>query len=179
VELTWGTDSTSVRFPLQGSISPGGIFMTYDRLALITISIASILALYYTVYRTDFGQALRAIAQDEEKAQAIGINRDRMSLVTFLIGSGLAGVAGGIVASVYSASPFMGLDPILIAFILIVIAGMGSIIGVIIAGYGIGIVENLVAGYVGQEFSLLAAFVILYFFLLLRPHGLFGSPEDV
>lgn len=176
-EIIWGPGGHGFAIPIDGAIMTSGLILTYDRIFIIGVSIGLIAFVHFLVQRTRFGKAMRAISQDEDKAATLGINHDRVAIITFAIGSALAGVAGAIIGGVYGLNPQMGLEPILIAFVIVVIGGMGSIIGAIVGGYLVGISEALIVGYYQSEFSTIVTFAILYVILVVRPHGLFGESE--
>lgn len=176
-ELIWGPGSHSFSVPLEGAFMFGGLIFTFNRLFIIGVSIFLIIVLHILVQHTRFGKSMRAISQDEDKAISLGINQDRVAILTFAIGSGMAGIAGGIIGGIYGLNPMMGLEPILFAFVIVVIGGMGSIIGAIVGGYIVGISEALMVGYFQAELSTIVAFSLLYILLLIRPEGLFGESE--
>lgn len=176
-ELIWGPGGHGFSTPIEGALMTSGLMLTYNRIFIIGVSIVLITLVHLLVQRTRFGKAMRAISQDEDKAATLGINHDRVAIITFAVGSALAGVAGAIIGGVYGLSPQMGLEPILIAFVIVVIGGMGSIVGAIAGGYLVGISEALIVGYYQSEFSTIVTFAILYLILIVRPHGLFGESE--
>ncbi len=176
-ELIWGPTGQSIAFPIAGRVEVAGILFTYNRLFVVLTAFMFIIAIHLLVQRTQFGKALRALSQDEEKAVTLGINRSRISMMTFAIGSALAGVAGGIIGAIYGLNPYMGLEAVLKAFVIVVIGGMGSIIGAIFGGYLIGVSESVTAGYFQSEYSTIVTFSLLYLLLLIKPYGLFGEKE--
>lgn len=176
-ELIWGPGSHSFSFPVEGAVILDGLIFTYDRLFIVGTAVVLIAVLHFTVQRTRFGKSMRAISQDEDKAVTLGINQDRVAMLTFAIGSGMAGIAGGIIGGIYGLNPQMGLEPVLFAFVIVVIGGMGSIVGAIAGGYIVGLSEALMVGYFQSELSTIVAFSLLYILLLLRPQGLFGESE--
>jgi len=176
-QLYWGSAGRGMEFQIRGAFVQYGMILPYNRVVVILTAVLLILALHYLVQRTRYGKALRAISQDKDKALLLGIQYRRMSIITFAIGSGLAGVAGAMIGGVYGLSPFMGLDPILIAFVVVVIGGLGSVIGAIIGGICIGLIESFVVVFYQAEFSTVITFGLLYFFLLYKPMGMFGESD--
>jgi branched-chain amino acid transport system permease protein len=121
---------------------------------------------------------MRALSQDEVKAKIVGINPDRLSILTFAIGSALAGIAGALIGGIYGLSAFMGLDVILIAFVIVVVGGMSSILGATLAGLLIGISEAFVTNYFAAEYASVVAVSLLLVFLMYRPQGLLGTAME-
>jgi branched-chain amino acid transport system permease protein len=130
--------------------------------------------LYVLLQRTYFGLAIRATAQDWEAAALAGVNVRRTYLLTFAIGSALAGIAGSLVLVTFSISPAIGLAWTLKALVVVVLAGMGSIYGAFLAGLLLGTVENLSTLWVGAEYQQVVGLVLFLAVLLLRPRGLFA-----
>lgn len=177
-ELIWGPTGRGFAFPISGRTEIGGIILNHNRVILILVTFVFIVGIHLLVQQTKYGKALRALSQDEEKAVTLGIDRTRISMYTFAIGSGLAGIAGAIIGGIYGLSPYMGLEPVLKAFVVVVIGGMGSIVGAILAGYIIGIGEAITTGYFRSEWATVVTFALLYVVLLVKPHGIFGETEE-
>jgi branched-chain amino acid transport system permease protein len=105
----------------------------------------------------------------------MGVNISRISSITFAIGSAMAGIAGSLLGAIFPIYPEMGMAPVLKAFVVIVLGGIGSIFGAIVGGLFLGIVESLGAGYISSYYKESIAFIILILVLLIRPSGLFGK----
>ena len=125
------------------------------------------------IERTKLGSYLRAATENPALVQAFGINVPRMITLTFGFGVGLAALAGVMAAPIYQVSPLMGADLIIVVFAVVVIGGMGSIMGAILTGFGLGVVEGLTK-YFYPEASNTVIFVIMVIVLLIKPAGLFG-----
>src|SRR5206468_8945484 len=123
--------------------------------------------------RTKLGSYLRAATENPALVQAFGINVPRMVTLTFGFGVGLAALAGVMAAPIYQVNPLMGADIIIVVFAVVVIGGMGSIMGAILTGFGVGVVEGLTKVFY-PEASNTVIFVIMAIVLLVRPSGLFG-----
>jgi len=150
-------------------ISPTQLFILITALVMMTV-------LTLIVRRTSIGTAMRATAQDRLMAQLCGIDVNRIIMLTFAIGSGLAGIAGVLVASYYGMINFyIGYQAGLKAFTAAVLGGIGNIPGAMLGGVILGIVESFGAGYVSSEYKDLYAFLILIIFLIFRPGGLLGE----
>jgi branched-chain amino acid transport system permease protein len=126
------------------------------------------------IERTKLGSYLRAATENPALVQAFGINVPRMITLTFGFGVALAAVAGVMAAPIYQVNPLMGADLIIVVFAVVVIGGMGSILGAILTGFGLGVVEGLTK-YFYPEASSTVIFVIMVIVLLVRPAGLFGK----
>jgi len=125
------------------------------------------------IERTKLGSYLRAATENPTLVQAFGINVPRMITLTFGFGVGLAALAGVMAAPIYQVNPLMGADLIIVVFAVVVIGGMGSILGAILTGFGLGVVEGMTK-YFYPEASNTVIFVIMVIVLLIKPAGLFG-----
>jgi branched-chain amino acid transport system permease protein len=156
-----------------------GVFIDLSLIRIIVIlaAIFLMIALALFVARTQIGKAMRATSYDREAAAMMGINVDRVIVVTFFIGSALAGAAGVMVGLVFSqVSTFMGFQAGLKAFTAAVIGGIGNIPGAMLGGFIVGLAESFAQGYWSSTFKDVIVFGILIAFMLLRPSGLLGSP---
>jgi branched-chain amino acid transport system permease protein len=150
--------------------------MTYLQLFIILASIISMIGLRLFVRKTRMGKAMRAVAQDKTMAMLVGINIDTIISLTFIIGSGLAAVAGLMVAMYYGlVNYFIGYVAGVKAFTAAVLGGIGSIRGAMVGGLLLGLVESLGGSYISGEYKDAYAFVILIIVLLVKPGGLFGK----
>ncbi len=139
------------------------------------IAVLATVVLEWTLRRTTFGRAIRATSEDWTLALLSGINIQRVYLVTFALAAGLAGIAGTAVASVFTISPHIGLFWTLNALIVIVLAGLGSIRGTVIAGMLLGLIEGVSSVWVGSEYREVVALVVLLVVLMVKPEGLTGK----
>jgi branched-chain amino acid transport system permease protein len=152
--------------------------MTYLQLFIILASLISMIGLRLFVRKTRMGKAMRAVAQDKTMAMLVGINIDTIISLTFIIGSGLAAVAGLMVAMYYGlVNYFIGYVAGIKAFTAAVLGGIGSIRGAMVGGLLLGLVESLGGSYISGEYKDAYAFVILIIVLLVKPGGLFGKAE--
>jgi branched-chain amino acid transport system permease protein len=158
---------------LQGGVNLGFMFLPIYRGWVIVASLIVCLATWYVIERTKLGSYLRAATENPALVQAFGINVPRMITLTFGFGVGLAALAGVMAAPIYQVSPLMGADLIIVVFAVVVIGGMGSIMGAILTGFGLGVVEGLTK-YVYPEASNTVIFVIMVIVLMIKPAGLFG-----
>jgi branched-chain amino acid transport system permease protein len=158
----------------------GDIFIPKGQLYAGIISIAIILGLIAFLRYTRLGYAIRATAQNRGAAELLGVNVNFVSLVSFGIGVGLAGAAGSLVSFVFSFFPAKHWEWIAILMSLVVLGGMGSVQGTVIAAFLLAVISAFVGAYAGATWSTMTFFVALFVILLVRPQGLFGEkPEHV
>jgi branched-chain amino acid transport system permease protein len=158
---------------LQGGRNLGFMFLPNYRAWVIAFSLFVCLGTWFGIERTRLGSYLRAATENPALVRAFGINVPRMVTLTYGFGVGLAGLAGVMAAPIYNVSPQMGSDIIIVVFAVVVIGGMGSIMGAIVTGFTLGIVEGLTKVFF-PEASNTVIFVIMIIVLLVRPAGLFG-----
>jgi branched-chain amino acid transport system permease protein len=158
---------------LAGGINLGFMFLPLYRGWVIIASVIVCLATWYVIERTKLGTYLRAATENAALVQAFGINVPRLITLTYGFGVGLAAFAGVMAAPIYQVNPLMGADLIIVVFAVVVIGGMGSILGSILTGFGLGIAEGLTKVFY-PEASNTVIFVIMAIVLLIKPAGLFG-----
>jgi branched-chain amino acid transport system permease protein len=149
------------------------MFLPIYRGWVIVASLVVCFSTWYVIERTKLGSYLRAATENPALVQAFGVNVPRMITLTFGFGVGLAALAGVMAAPIYQVNPLMGADLIIVVFAVVVIGGMGSIMGAILTGFGLGIVEGLTK-YFYPEASNTVIFVVMVIVLMFRPAGLFG-----
>jgi branched-chain amino acid transport system permease protein len=158
---------------LQGGTNLGFMFLPNYRAWVVIFSLAVCLATWFLIERTKLGAYLRAATENPTLVRAFGINVPRLITVTYGVGVGLAALAGVMAAPIYNVSPQMGANLIIVVFAVVVIGGMGSIMGAIVTGFGLGLIEGLTKVFFPQAANT-AIFVIMAIVLLVRPAGLFG-----
>ena len=161
---------------LQGGQNLGFMFLPNYRAWVIVFSLVVCLGTWYVIERTRLGSYLRAATENPTLVQAFGINVPRMITLTYGFGVGLAALAGVMAAPIYQVNPLMGGDLIIVVFAVVVIGGMGSIMGSIVTGFGLGVVEGLTKVFY-PEASNTVIFVIMAVVLLVKPAGLFGRGQ--
>ncbi|MBK8764324.1 MAG: branched-chain amino acid ABC transporter permease [Burkholderiaceae bacterium] len=161
---------------LQGGQNLGFMFLPNYRAWVIVASLVLCLGTWYVMERTKLGSYLRAATENPSLVQAFGVNVPRMITLTYGFGVGLAALGGVMAAPIYQVSPQMGADTIIVVFAVVVIGGMGSILGSIITGFGLGLVEGLTKVFY-PEASNTVIFVIMAIVLLIKPAGLFGTQK--
>jgi|SRR5579883_2046457 branched-chain amino acid transport system permease protein len=172
-------------FPLRprsfvpGVAHLGSLTVTWDRIFAGALGVALIIGLLYFMHRTLWGQALDAVSQSRESAAIVGINPRLFNSLAFAVGAALAAAAGALIAPVYSLAPDMGVLPNIQAYVVVILGGMGSVVGSIVAGILLGEAEGLFTAFFPDPTRALAytnAFgvLVLMAVLLVRPTGLFG-----
>ncbi|MFP5467471.1 MAG: branched-chain amino acid ABC transporter permease [Gammaproteobacteria bacterium] len=159
-----------------GAIDLGFMFLPKYRAWVIVASLIVCLSTWYVIERTKLGAYLRAATENPSLVQAFGINVPRMITLTYGFGVGLAALAGVMAAPIYQVNPTMGADLIIVVFAVVVIGGMGSIMGAILTGFGLGLIEGLTKVFY-PEASNTVIFVIMTIVLLFKPAGLFGTQK--
>jgi branched-chain amino acid transport system permease protein len=172
----YGSSGQPYRIPQEfvGSYNLGFMFLPKYRAWVIVASLIVCLATWFVIERTKLGSYLRAATENPSLVQAFGINVPRMITLTYGFGVGLAALAGVMAAPIYQVSPQMGANLIIVVFAVVVIGGMGSIMGAILTGFGLGVIEGLTKVFY-PEASNTVIFVIMVLVLLVKPAGLFGK----
>ena len=160
----------------QGSFNTGFMFLPKYRAWVIVVSVIVCLSTWYVIERTKLGAYLRAATENPSLVQAFGINVPRMITLTYGFGVGLAALAGVMAAPIYQVNPTMGGDIIIVVFSVVVIGGMGSIMGAILTGFSLGLIEGLTKVFY-PEASNTVIFIIMTIVLLIKPNGLFGTQK--
>ena len=158
----------------QGVFNMGFMFLPKYRAWVILVSLVVCLSTWYVIERTKLGSYLRAATENPSLIQAFGINVPRT--LTYGFGVGLAALAGVMAAPIYQVSPMMGADIIIVVFAVVVVGGMGSIMGSIVTGFGLGLLEGLTKVFY-PEASNTVVFVVMAVVLLIKPSGLFGTQK--
>ncbi|UHQ98845.1 branched-chain amino acid ABC transporter permease (plasmid) [Natrinema zhouii] len=153
-----------------------GAGIPHIQLVALLLAVTAVVAVWLFLYRTRLGRAIRATADSREDAQFVGINVPRINSLTFGLGAGLAGLAGGAVALFRLFDPFVGTEQYLaLAFVIVVLGGLGSLYGALAGGFIIGIVHNFSAFYMHGSSYDIVIMMIFIVVLLVKPEGLFGS----
>lgn len=146
----------------------------YGRLVIVLVTTAIAIGLHLVIKNTTFGRSMRAVTEDRDAARLMGINVERTFLITFGIGAALAGVAGVLLAPVYSITPQVGANFIFAAFAVVVVGGLGSVTGAYIGGFLIGAVEAFSGYYLDPTLGTAFYFLVFLVVLIVRPAGLLG-----
>lgn len=167
--LGFGVQEKSVPTVFPGIVRLGDLVISVERLVVIVCAAALIAILYLFLEFTRTGRAVRAVAQDSDAAALQGVNTELISALVFGVGCALAGAAGGLLAPIFSIGPTMGEAPVLKAFAIIIIGGMGSLLGAVAGGMLLGVIEGLGTLFMGSAAVSLFGFVIVILVLLMRP----------
>jgi branched-chain amino acid transport system permease protein len=178
--LIWGTDSKQIPSPFAGSSVTlfEGVSITYDRVIAVAVVVVTLIAFGLLINKTKIGLAMRATSQINRTAMLMGINVEKIYMITFGIGAALAAVAGGLYGIIFSFNYQVGAMPTIIAFAIIILGGLGSIKGAIVGGLLYGIAEQLATLFLGGIWGSAVAFALLIVVLIIRPRGLFGEKGD-
>ncbi len=172
----YGSSGLPYNNPLPGGTNLGFMFLPNYRAFVVVASLVVCFATWFVIERTKLGSYLRAATERPDLVQAFGIDVPRMITLTYGFGVGLAALAGVLAAPAYQVSPTMGSNLIIVVFAVVVIGGMGSIMGAIVTGFGLGIVEGLTKVFY-PEASSTVIFVVMAIVLLVKPAGLFGTAK--
>ncbi len=172
--LIWGGNTRQVAVPVEGAINLLGMIYPTYRLVILGTAVVMLIAVLYLVNRTEFGTTIRAASHDAEMSGALGINVVAIYTMIFALGAALAAVAGVLMSPIYFVYPTMGLDAILRAFIVVIVGGMGSIFGAVVAAIMIGEVESLFSLWISPTWAETLVFVFLIVSMIIRPGGLFA-----
>jgi urea transport system permease protein len=187
VQLYFGANLEAMHIPsvLAGRLEIGDVTIPHYRLFIVGITALCLLAVYLWFYKTSFGLKIRAVVQNRQMAAAMGISTRRVDSLTFAFASGLAGVAGCIVAHLYNASYNMGPDYLVDGFIVVTLGGMGQIFGSVAGGAVVGtgngflakIINNLTGSGSSEILARVAILLLVVVFIMIRPSGLFAARE--
>lgn len=169
-----GTQSVLVRQLVPGTTELLEVSIQLNRITMFAVSWIAIGAVFVFVNHTDAGRAVIATSMSERGAAVVGINADRVQLITWIIAGALAGLGGIFLGMEYLASYSMGRNPLVLSFAIVVLGGLGSIKGSVIAAYLIGFVETTTVHMISPRVTGMAAFIILIIVLLTKPEGLYG-----
>jgi branched-chain amino acid transport system permease protein len=178
--MIWGDEWQSIKSPYQGIAVPvGSLNIPVDYIIIMVVTAAILCGLYLFLRKTKTGREMRATSQNRKGAMLVGINVEKMDILSFGIGCALAAGAGTLwVVSGQVFNPYMGSIPAVKAFAIIILGGLGSIPGAIIGGLLYGIAENGAAYFLGGVWKDAISFIILIIVLVIRPTGLFGESGE-
>lgn len=175
--IIWDVYERSIPAAFSGVLQIGGLILAADRLMVIGIAVVTLLAFWVFMTRTRYGVAMRAAAEDVEIAEAQGIDTRTIYRLAFFVAIFMAALAGGLYAQIYALSPFMGERPLLVAFVVVILGGMGSIPGAALGGVILGFAESILSTFYGAAVSSFVSFGVVIALLIFRPWGLLGKPE--
>jgi branched-chain amino acid transport system permease protein len=174
VLVIFGPESPEFIFPVSGTLRGKGFYIPLANLVVLSVCVLAIGAVYLLMYRTGFGRALRALADDRTVAMAQGIRPRLLFPVAFALATALAALTGALVTPILTLSPHAGDAVLATSFMVVILGGLGSIVGATVAAFIVGLVEAYSSVYLGGSKGALALFVLVLFILVVRPSGLFG-----
>lgn len=175
IKIVFGANPRSVEAPVSGATELFGLFFPNYRLFVMLLGGAIIVAVWLLVFSTSIGAIVRAAAHDKDMSASLGIPVSRVYSLTFAFGVALAGIAGVLLAPIYSVFPTMGRDFVLMAFSVVIIGGMGSIKGAVLAGLVLTQIQSLSSLLISPVWNDTLLFGIMVVVLMWRPQGLFGK----
>ncbi|MBI3993436.1 MAG: branched-chain amino acid ABC transporter permease [Candidatus Lambdaproteobacteria bacterium] len=173
--LIWGGDFKTLEAPVGGSVQLLDLYYPLYRLVVLGFSAVIMLGIWLFMTRSRTGAMIRAASEDREMLAATGVDVNALFGIVFAVGAGLAALSGVLLAPIFSIYPYMGLDLILFSFIVVIVGGLGSIRGAVVAGVLIGEYISVSALWISPVYSEATVFVFLIVILVLRPEGLFGA----
>ncbi|MBI4609244.1 MAG: branched-chain amino acid ABC transporter permease [Candidatus Rokubacteria bacterium] len=177
--IVYATDAVAIQYPNpfgDESVDVGPFLVRRDYIAVLAAGALCFFAIFYTIYRTRFGRAMRAVAERPEAAQILGVSLRRVNVLTFALTSALAGLIGFFSSvSIGAARPDTAIWLTGKGLVVMVLGGLGSLPGAILGGFALGIVEFEAMWYLGGTFRDMVAFLILLLILIVRPSGFLGS----
>ena len=172
-QAIWGADFHRMQTPYTGIIDIGGLILPSQRLLIIAGAFTLMVALQLFLKKTVMGSTIIAMAQNREGASLVGIDANKVAMLTFAISGALAAIAATLYAPINLVYPAMGNLVITKAFVIIILGGMGSVPGAIVGGLIIGFAESFGAFYLSTDYKDIVAFALLVIILSVRPQGIF------
>ncbi len=179
LRMYFGPSPLGVPSFMKGGINIGGYIVDMQRIFIVIISIATLAILGFIVKKTRIGIAMRAVAQDEDAAMLIGINREHMCILALVISAVLAGIAGISITPVMTASLEGAWYALLNGIAIVILGGLGSLLGSLIAAFIIGYAEIIIATYVSSHLKNIVALAFIIIILILRPSGILGKHHEL
>jgi branched-chain amino acid transport system permease protein len=176
IRLVWGSTERQLALPqaISGAFLLGDLIYSKYRLFASGFAVLMIVALWLFLEKTPYGAIIKAGAHDSEMVRALGVNLRRLRLLVFAIGVGLAAIAGVVMAPIWGIRPHVGVDAVVPAFLIIVLGGVGSLWGAVVAGLMVGMVVGLTGAY-ASEWSLMSMYLLFIAVVTFRSRGLFGK----
>jgi branched-chain amino acid transport system permease protein len=170
----FGAQAVQFSGAVTGTFRVAGVYLPYARIMVIAVAALAIAVIYLLLYKTQFGNALRALTDDREMAVAMGMRPRVLFPSAFAIATGLAGLTGALVTPQFSLAPFVGEHVLMISFLAVILGGLGSLPGAVIASVMVGLIESSVGTYIGGSWAPLLLFTGILVLLVVRPSGLLG-----
>jgi branched-chain amino acid transport system permease protein len=175
--ILFGTERRGVSDLIEGTFVLGPLIVSYDRLMIVAVAAVVGVALWAFIRFSSLGKAIRAASQDPEAAQTLGIDIQRIYTITFGIGAALAGLAGGLLISIYPAHPTVGFQPVIKSIACVILGGLGYVPGAIMAAMLLGIIEAYSTFFMSAGWQNVVTAALVVLILIFRPSGLFSSSK--
>jgi len=179
LRIYFGPSPLGVPSFMKGGITIAGYVVDMQRIFIVVISLATLAALAFLVKKTRIGIGMRALAQDEDAAMLIGVNREKMCIISLAISAILAGIAGISVTPIMTASLEGAWYALLNGIAIVILGGLGSLVGSLIAAFIIGYAEIIIATYVSSHLKSIVALIFIIVILILRPSGIMGRHHEI
>jgi len=177
VRMIFGPENKTMEVPVKGLLTMGGVSVPYYNIVLVVMALFVLCITLLFFYKTSFGMQLRAINQNRDMTQCLGVNVSKINMFTFAYGAALAGFAGALIAPIKSVYPGMGPAFNVDGFLVVILGGLSSIIGSFASSFVINESITIMSGYMSQIVSKLLIFVVIIVVVRFRPNGLFASKE--
>lgn len=177
-QLIWGPHYLQMSTPFNQVIAIGGLTITLQRIIIVITAVTVMILLWLFLKKTYMGASIMAMAQNRDGASLVGINTNKVAMITFFIAGGLAAIGASLTSPINLVFPGMGHLVILKAFVIIILGGMGSVPGAILGGYILGFTEAIGATYISNDYKDIIAFVLLVIILTFKPQGIFAREES-
>jgi branched-chain amino acid transport system permease protein len=170
----WGGHRQGVQFLFQGTVSFLRATVSVERIVIAAFSLLSIASFWLFLQKTSLGRGFRAVSQDREAAELMGINSERVYMLAFGFSAMFAGAAGALLLPILLAYPTVGGQVLFKSFVIVILGGLGSVPGAILAGFMLGLTESAVSTYIGSIYGESFGLAILIIILMIRPTGILG-----
>lgn len=175
-QLLWGADFKGIpQFWDLPALRFFSVNVSIDRLAAFSLAVVALVFFWYFMRRTQTGRAIRAVAQDETGAQMVGIDLNRILLLTLALSGGLAAMAGASLLFIFPAYPSAGLRPLYVAWYVVILVGLGNVSAAVVGGFIVALLQTLTSFYIGPGWEDVIPTVVIIVILIFKPSGLFGS----
>ncbi|HSM54672.1 MAG TPA: branched-chain amino acid ABC transporter permease [Candidatus Sulfomarinibacteraceae bacterium] len=176
VQLRWGADFRGIpRYWDLPALRLFGVNVSVDRIGAFLLAVIALIVFWYFMRHTQTGRAIRAVAQDEMGALMVGINLNRILLLTMSLSAGLAAMAGASLLFIFPAYPTAGLRPLYVAWYVVILVGLGNVSAAVIGGFIVALLQTLTSFYIGVGWEDVIPTAIIIIILIVKPSGLFGS----
>ena len=176
--VVWGPSSYNLKSVITGSFTVGPLTISLNQLLVLGVCVVVMLVMTFVLRRTSMGRVLRATAQNREAASLMGVRTRRVDAATFAVGTGLAGLAGGLVANLFPVGPSLGQSYMVYAFVALIVGGAGSAVGAVVGSVIVGLSISLTQTFASTAVASVAPFVVLILVLFIRPQGVFATQHE-